>query len=373
VSATDSYKVLVTDDSAVIRGLITRILEADPEIKVVASAADGQMATNTLKRMKSAGTRVDVAVLDIEMPVMDGLTAIPRLLEVDPELRIVMASTLTLQNASASLKALAAGAADYVAKPTSTSAIHGTDAFKREIVAKVKALGQAARRQRGEASPAARDVPAQARESKPAKALYSGPVSLRRSVQLPPSVIAIGSSTGGPQALSVLLASLPATLKLPILITQHMPATFTTILAQHLAKVSGRPAAEAVDGEAVQPGRIYVAPGDHHMLPESDGDGARLRLTRDPPENFCRPAVDPMFRAAAKVWGARTLGIVLTGMGQDGLVGGRAIADAGGILAAQDEATSVVWGMPGAVATAGLCSDVLPLPELAAWLRRRLG
>jgi two-component system chemotaxis response regulator CheB len=189
-----------------------------------------------------------------------------------------------------------------------------------------------------------------------------------------PEVIAIGSSTGGPQALQRLLQNLPAGLKLPILITQHMPPAFTTILAQHLARASGVPAAEGVDGEPVLPGRIYVAPGDYHMLPERGADGGvTLRLTKDPPENYCRPAVDPMFRAVARTWGARSLAVVLTGMGQDGLAGGRVLIEAGATLGAQDEATSVVWGMPGAVATAALCAAVLPLDELSQWMRRRAG
>jgi two-component system chemotaxis response regulator CheB len=384
VSASDAYRVLVTDDSAVIRGLITRILEADPEIKVVGSAADGQMAVNALKRFKASGTGIDVAVLDIEMPVMDGLTAIPKLLEIEPGLRIVMASTLTLQNASASLKALAAGAADYIAKPTTTTAINGTDSFKRELVEKVKALANSARKGRGDALPdpskpatiilAGPKSPPTANGAggtKP-KSLFKGPVILRKAPQLPPSAVLIGSSTGGPQALAVLLNALPQNIRVPILVTQHMPPTFTTILAQHLTKSSGVPAAEAVDKDVVLPGRIYVAPGDFHMLPEQDGDAVRIRLNKEAPENFCRPSVDPMFRAASRVWGARTLAIVLTGMGQDGLAGGKVLTDVGGTLVAQDEATSVVWGMPGAVATAGLCSEVLPLPELASWMRRRL-
>ena len=384
MSRTDAYQVIVTDDSAVIRGLITRILESDPEIKVVSSAADGQMAINTLKRLAGVGTFVDAMVLDIEMPGMDGLTAIPKLLEVDPQLKIVMASTLTLQNASASLKALALGASDYVPKPTTTTAINGTDAFKREIVAKVKTLGAIARDGRGRGRPSAREGdadPASVGRGRPAarsapvaaRQAPASAISLRRGVELPAAAIVIGSSTGGPQALSALLEKLPAGLRLPILITQHMPPTFTTILAQHVAKASGVPAAEAVDGEPVQGGRIYVAPGDFHMIPVSENGVVRLRLTKDAPENFCRPSVDPMFRAAARIWGGRVIAVVLTGMGQDGLAGGQVLVEAGATLVAQDEATSVVWGIPGAVAMAGICSEVLPLSELSRWLRRRLG
>ncbi len=386
MSEIDVYRVMVTDDSAVIRGLITRILEADPAIKVVGSASDGRMAVNTMKRLAGEGTPVDAMVLDIEMPGMDGLAAIPRLLEADPHLKIIMASTLTLQNASASLRALALGASDYVPKPTSTGAINGTDAFKRELVQKVKTLGGIGRDARRETRPTAqgagrvpapaagvRSAPAAPKLSNANRTTPSRAIALRRGIELPPAVIVIGSSTGGPQALSVLLDKLPADLGLPILITQHMPPTFTTILAQHLAKSSGVPAAEAVDGEPVRGGRIYVAPGDFHMVPVAEPDGVRLRLTKEAPENFCRPSVDPMFRGAAQVWGGRVAGIVLTGMGQDGLAGGQALVEAGGTLLAQDEKTSVVWGMPGAVAMGGLCTAVLPLPDLARWLRLRLG
>lgn len=386
MSELDAYRVMVTDDSAVIRGLITRILETDPNIKVVGSASDGRMAINTVRRLAGEGKPVDAMVLDIEMPGMDGLTAIPRLLEADPHLKIVMASTLTIQNASASLKALALGASDYVPKPTSTSAINGTDAFKRELVQKVKTLGGIGRDARGGARPTvqsaewvpaaatgARSVPDTAKLSSPNRTTPSQAIVLRRGIELPPAVIAIGSSTGGPQALAALLDKLPAGFGLPILITQHMPPTFTTILAQHLAKSSGVPAAEAVDGEPVRGGRIYVAPGDFHMVPVAEPDGVRLRLTKEAPENFCRPSVDTMFRGVARVWGGRVAGIVLTGMGQDGLAGGRALIEAGGTLLAQDEKTSVVWGMPGAVAMGGLCTAVLPLPDLARWLRLRLG
>jgi two-component system chemotaxis response regulator CheB len=378
-AATAPYRVMVVDDSAVIRGLIARILESDPTIKVVATASDGLMAVNSLRNQYGGDSSPEAMVLDIEMPRMDGLTAIPKLLEVDPRLKIVMASTLTVQNAEASLKALAAGAADYVAKPTSTGAIIGTDSFKQEIVQKVKALAQARRALDGADPPRPATEPGRSEPRRRFAALPRapapprGPIVLRQPGVAAAEVIAIGSSTGGPQALQKLLANLPADLKLPILITQHMPPTFTTILAQHLARASGLPCAEGVDGEPVRPGRIYLAPGDFHMLPERRQDGIALRLSKDAPENFCRPAVDPMFRAVARTWGARSMALMLTGMGHDGLAGSRVLIEAGATLAAQDEATSVVWGMPGAVANAGLCAAVLPLPELGQWMRRRAG
>jgi two-component system chemotaxis response regulator CheB len=367
-SVAGPIRILVVDDSAVIRGLITRLLESDPELAVVGSVGNGQQAIATLRR-----TNIDVVVLDIEMPVMDGLTALPLMLEAAPHARIIMASTLTKRNAQISLKALQAGAADYVAKPTSTAEIHAAQDFRRELVEKVKALGAAGRKRRVDRGETAttdlpfRPVPGAARPAR------SGAVALRPAAQRPPEIIAIGSSTGGPQALMTALAKFPASIRLPIVITQHMPATFTSILAEHLGRASGWPTAEAVEGEPVRAGRIYVAPGDFHMKVATENGARVIRLTKEPPENFCRPAVDPMFRSVAQAYGAGVLAVVLTGMGSDGAKGARAIVDAGGAVIAQDEATSVVWGMPGSAANAGVCSAVLPLPELTTYLRRVWG
>ena len=359
-------RVLVVDDSAVIRGLITRLLEADAGIAVVGSVANGQMAVATLKR-----TAVDVVVLDIEMPVMDGLTALPLILKEAPDAKVIMASTLTKRNAQISLKALSAGASDYVAKPTSTGEIKGGDEFRRELVEKVKALGAASRRARVQKGIAAdEELPFRPR---PERAEPPRAIKLRPAGQRAPEVIAVGSSTGGPQALMKALASLPRTMRMPVLVTQHMPATFTSILAEHLARASGLHAAEAVDGEGIRPARIYVAPGDFHMTAVVE-DGQRvIRLTKEPPENYCRPSVDPMFRSLAQAYGAGVLGLILTGMGSDGVKGARSVVDAGGTVIAQDEATSVVWGMPGAAAAAGVCSAVLPITDIALYLRRLAG
>jgi len=355
-------RVMIVDDSAVIRGLLTRTLEADPDIAVVASVGNGQMAISSLSRADT-----DVIVLDIEMPVMDGLTALPQLLKTSPDVKVIVASTLTQKNAQISLKALSAGASDYVAKPSSSQLNAAAD-FKRELVDKVKALGRARRgaRQRslGTAGPAAKtDLPFRPPVSKTPTG--PAPIVLRTPSRVPPSVIAIGSSTGGPQALFTVLGALPASLQLPILITQHMPPTFTTILAQHLSRVANRPAAEAVDGEAIKPGHIYLAPGDFHMRVEASGTDRVLRLSKDPPENFCRPAVDPMLRSIAQVYGPAVLTVILTGMGSDGAKGGQTIVAAGGTVLAQDEPTSVVWGMPGAAAAAGICSGILSLSDIA--------
>ena len=353
------YRVMLCDDSAVVRGIIRRILEADPNVKIVATAANGAIAVELLRH-----TPADVVVLDIEMPVLDGLAALPRLLAVQPRVKIIMASTLTVRNAAITMRALAAGAADYIAKPTTATEISSAGDFRRELLEKVKALGAAARTgaSTGEISP-------HPVHGKASSALFA----LCRPSSAPPRVLAIGSSTGGPQALFTLLSALRPDFALPILITQHMPKTFTGILADHLATACGRPAREGQDDERIQPGRIYVAPGDYHMELARREDGVAIRLSKGPPENYCRPSVDPMFRAVAAVYGEAALGCILTGMGQDGRLGGQAVIAAGGTIIAQDEASSVVWGMPGAAATAGICSAVLPLADLAPRIRKLAG
>lgn len=358
----NTLRVMVVDDSAVIRGLLRRTLEADPDITVVSSVGNGQFAVDTLKRQPA-----DVVVLDIEMPVMDGLTALPKLLEIDPDLKVIMASTLTLRNADVSMKALEAGAADYIAKPTSKTEMHGSDNFGRELAEKVKALGRARRGKPSAPGVRPEVKPATEKAEKAASAPPAGSaIQLRAPSKAAPRLLAIGSSTGGPQALQTLISGLTGDLDLPILITQHMPPTFTKILAEHLAKAGNRSAGEAEDGESIQRGRIYVAPGDYHMVVERNGADAVLRLNKEPAENYCRPAVDPMLRSVAKVYGPYALAVILTGMGQDGMVGAGAVVEAGGTVLAQDEATSVVWGMPGVTAMAGLCSAVVPLPRMAS-------
>lgn len=337
--AAPAVRVMICDDSAVIRGALSRMLEADPAVQVVARVANGQMALDELKR-----TPVDVVVLDIEMPVMDGMTALPLLLRADPELKVIMASTLTTRGADIALHALRLGASDYVPKP---SAVTGDEPFRRELLAKIKGLGRMRRRV---AKPAARDVAG---------------LRLRPATAIAPKLLAIGSSTGGPQALFALVRGLGNILSVPVVMTQHMPPTFTPILAEHISKLGGLPCAEAKQGEMLTPGRIYLAPGDRHLLVNAARNGLQACLSSDPPENFCRPSVDPMLRSAAASCDGRVLVAMLTGMGQDGLAGTRRVIEAGGNAVAQDEATSVVWGMPGAVAQAGLCHAVLPLPRIA--------
>jgi len=355
---------MVVDDSAVIRGLLTRTLEADPDITIVASVGNGQMAISAITRQDT-----DVVILDIEMPVMDGLTALPKILAVAPDAKVIVASTLTQKNAQISLKAMSAGAADYLAKPSS-SELNAATAFKRELIEKVKALGDVRRRRRASVPKPATAEELPFRPVAPARPVAPPAIVLRAASSMRPSVIAIGSSTGGPQALLAVLSALPATVQLPIFITQHMPPTFTTILAQHLSRASGRQAAEGVDGEAVVPGRIYLAPGDFHMKVEARGAARVIRLLKDPPENFCRPAVDPMLRSLSEIYGPGVLCAILTGMGADGTKGGEAVIAAGGTVIAQDEATSVVWGMPGAAAAAGICSAILPISHIAPHIGR---
>lgn len=377
---------MVVDDSAVIRGLITRMLEGDPEITVVASVGNGQLAVNQLERHPKS---IDVIILDIEMPVMDGLTALPLLLKADPDIKVIMASTLTKRNAEISLRALSAGATEYVPKPSTAREISGSENdFKRELLDKVKNLGAIHRRMTGKpiaarpapaakpTMPSAPGAPRPAPGTKPAEPgtlqrwerRHQDDVVLRQAGTIRPDILAVGSSTGGPQALFDFFKALPKTLGLPVVLTQHMPATFTAILAEHITRMSGWPCAEAKDGDLVEVGKILLAPGDFHMTVVQKGPQRVISLNQDPPENFCRPAVDPMLRSVVKVYGPRVFTVILTGMGNDGEKGSHHVINAGGTVIAQDEKSSVVWGMPGAVATAGLCSAVLPVSELAGYV-----
>lgn len=345
-------RVMVVDDSAVVRGLIVRILEDDPSIEIAATCSNGMLAVQQAARIKP-----DVVILDVEMPVMDGLTALPKLLEVDPSMRIIMASTLTQRNARVSMDALERGAADYLPKPT-TSGVAASNDFRRELLQKVVALGH---------HPAQPRVPVRPAAAFKSSLFPAGSgFKLRASRPSQPQVLVIGSSTGGPQALMTLLAKLPPVIDVPILVAQHMPATFTAILAQHIARASGRPCAEAAHNKVLRAGSIYLAPGDYHLETARAGTALVAHLTQAPPENFCRPSVNPLFRSAARLFGANVCAVMLTGMGSDGLDGTRQLAEAGAPVIAQDEASCVVWGMPGAIATGGLCTAVLPLTEIAA-------
>jgi two-component system chemotaxis response regulator CheB len=347
-------RVMLVDDSAVIRGVLSRWFLSEPDIVIAASVRTGREAIDQMLRADP-----DVVVLDIEMPELDGLSALPQLLRLKPDVAIVMASTLTRRNAEISMKALALGASDYIPKPESLSGgASNAETFRRDLIDKVRALGTRRRvrlRQRSAVAPVVSGV------RTVAPAFTTRPF---RTVR--PQALVIGSSTGGPQALMNLMASLgPVIARYPVLITQHMPATFTALLAEHLARVSGFPGAEARDGEAVAAGRFYVAPGGRHMRVVRQAGAAAIALDDAPPVNFCRPAVDPLFRSAAEVWRDSVAALILTGMGSDGALGAKAIADAGGTVLAQDEASSVVWGMPGAAVHLGVCAAVLPLAEIA--------
>jgi two-component system, chemotaxis family, protein-glutamate methylesterase/glutaminase len=351
---------MVVDDSAVIRGLISRWIASEPDMVVAASLRTGLDAVNQIERVNP-----DVAVLDIEMPDLDGISALPLLLAKKRDLIIIMASTLTRRNAEISFKALALGASDYIPKPESTREASAADTFHHDLIRKIRSLGAKVRR----SSPLSSPPLAAARE--PLSRPLPAPVQLHRLGTQAPRALLIGSSTGGPQALMTLVTELgPVIDRFPVLITQHMPPTFTTILAEHLARSSHRPAHEAIDGEIVKAGRIYLAPGGRHMRVVRHGSDTVIALDDGPPVNFCKPAVDPLFTSAIDVWHSGVLALVLTGMGSDGMRGGREIVAAGGSVIAQDEATSVVWGMPGAAANAGICAAVLPLNQIAPKLIR---
>jgi two-component system chemotaxis response regulator CheB len=307
------------------------------------------------------------------MPDLDGISALPQLLSKKRDLIIIMASTLTRRNAEISFKALSLGASDYIPKPESTREATAAETFRHDLIQKVRHLGAKVRRA---ATPSTASPSLAPSLDRPREAAARPQVAQPQLTRLPfstlaPRVLLIGSSTGGPQALMALVAEIgPVIDRFPVLITQHMPPTFTTILAEHLARSSHRPAHEAMDGEIVKPGTIYLAPGGRHMRVVRHGKDAAIALDDGPPVNFCKPAVDPMFTSAIDVWQGGTLSVILTGMGSDGVRGGKDIIAAGGSVIAQDEATSVVWGMPGAAANAGICAAVLPLNQIAPKLVR---
>jgi two-component system chemotaxis response regulator CheB len=350
-------RVMIVDDSAVVRGLVSRWLDEEPGIEVVARHANGKLAVADVAR-----SAPDLVLLDVEMPVMDGLEALPLLLDAKPGVRVLMVSTLTKRNAEISFKALALGAIDYLPKPDSNSALTLSSDFRGEVVRKIKALGRLRPYSARRSNVGAPEVLADTAfvERHPKLAFSYRPFSL-----VPPRAIAIGSSTGGPQVLVNMLGALsPALSRVPVLIAQHMPPVFTAILAERLTKATGREAKEGENGEPVKPGTIYVAPGGHHMTVLRPTSPV-LRIGSEPPVHFCRPAVDPLFRSVADTFGPAALGIVLTGMGHDGAAGARRIADAGGSVIAQDEDSSVVWGMPSAVASVGACAALLPPQGIA--------
>jgi two-component system chemotaxis response regulator CheB len=345
----DLIRVMIVDDAIVVRGMLVRWIEAEAGLQVVASLRSGREAIEQMER-----TNPDVVILDVDMPDIDGITALPLLFEKKRDLVVIMSSTLTRRNAEVSLRALSLGAADYIPKPESNREIANSTSFRRDLIEKIRALG-ARRKQRLDS---ARALP------------WAVPTfKLRRLPSVPPRILLIGASTGGPQALGDIVGRIGGVIdQAPVLITQHMPPTFTTILAEILERASGRPVHEAVDGEALRAGTIYVAPGGRHLRVIRRDGVPSVALDDGPQINFCKPAVDPMFSSAAEIWGSWNLALVLTGMGSDGTRGAADIVAAGGNVIAQDEETSVVWGMPGSVSKAGLCSAVLPVDQIAAKL-----
>jgi two-component system chemotaxis response regulator CheB len=349
--------VLVCDDSATIRGILTATLSADPELKVVGTAADGQACLDAIP-----ATSPDLVLLDVEMPVMDGLTTLREIRRRFGRLPVVMFSSLTERGAKATVDALLAGANDYVAKPAGLDAQAVAERIRAEVAGRIKALVP-----RGTAGGAAATGRASAARG---AAVPASPPRPDRAARIQGVVIAV--STGGPTALAEVLPAFVPEARVPIVIVQHMPAFFTAHLAERLAKVSGLPVREATEGEIVRPGEALLAPGGRHLELVGDPWQPRVRLTDAPPENSCRPSADVLFRSAVKLWGSGTLGIVLTGMGRDGLAGCRAIVAVGGGVIAQDEFSSVVWGMPGEVVRAGLADAVLPLSQLGVEVALRL-
>jgi two-component system, chemotaxis family, protein-glutamate methylesterase/glutaminase len=352
-------RVMIVDDAVVVRGLMARWFQEAGGIEVASTHRSGAEAVAAVGRI-----RPDVIVLDIEMPDMDGVTALPLLLKTAPETVVIIASTLTTRNAEISLRCLSLGAIDYIAKPSTNRDVTFSADFRREVIDKVKTLGA-----RGRPRPALRPlrpVGGTAPEHSAPQRRPAGPIHLRPMVKVRPGVLLIGASTGGPHAVTELLKlTRPALQRLPIFIAQHMPPMFTAMFAQHLRRTLSIDAAEGQHGEPVETGRIYVAPGGRHLRIERSGAGLRVAIDDAAPVNFCRPSVDVTFQSAAKACGASALGVMLTGMGADGASGAAGIVQAGGNLLAQDEASSTVWGMPGAVARLGLCAAVEPVPKLA--------
>lgn len=356
----DPVRVMLCDDSPTVRSALARVLEAHPGIKIVSRVGDGQQAVAAFASLPWAG-RPHVVLLDLEMPVMDGMTALPLLLKQEPRPAIIVASALTQKGASATMAALRAGAADYVPKPGAAGGGLADPVFQAELLAKVKGWARVGRRAGLSAASATAPASAMGRLMVPRPGALMPIRGLR--------AIGIGCSTGGPQALTTLLRGLTRPLRVPVIVVQHMPAGFTAMLADHLHRIGGLGCAEARDGETLLPGRLYLAPGDRHLLVDAgSGGGLIARLNEGPPENFCRPAVDPMLRSLSVASGGALLAVIMTGMGQDGLAGCQAVVAAGGAVLAQDEASSVVWGMPGAVARAGLAGALLPPEALAEQL-----
>ena len=367
-------RILIVDDSAVMRSLLRSVIASAPGLEIAGVAADGQSALASVETL-----RPDLVLLDVEMPVMDGLATLRQMRTRGHRMPVIMCSSLTRRGARVTIEALAAGAVDYVTKPAGQNGpAEAIQTLSQDLIPKIRALTGVAQAQPvttllpfltvAGAPPFPRSLTQRAADGLP------HPTPPPASAQ--PALVVIGVSTGGPAALDVLLPALPAVFPLPVLIVQHMPDLFTQLLAERLNQTCRLRVTQAAEGDEVRPGTVHIARGNWHMevLAASHiGLPPTLHLTQRPPENHCRPAVDVLFRTAAAVYGSSVLAVVLTGMGTDGLLGSRVIRERGGIVLAQDQATSAVWGMPGAVSNAGLANRVLPLPVIAHEVRRLAG
>jgi two-component system chemotaxis response regulator CheB len=357
---------MVVDDVSIIRRLVQDALATDPEISVVGTAANGRDALE-----KIPVVRPDLLVLDYEMPEMDGLETLVEVRKHHPGIRVVIFSSYTRHGAKVTLDALWFGADDYVTKARADNLAAATDLVRTQLVPKIKAL--CSRGSAGAIAPAALAAAAASPPSAPPAS--AGAPAARGARQRSPSratVVAIGASTGGPKALAQLVEKIPPDFPAPILIVQHMPPLFTKYLAERLATRSPWRCAEGIDGALLEPGTVWVAPGDLHMTVERTGAETRIRLSNEPPVHSCRPAVDPLFRSIAEAYGAGALAVVLTGMGHDGVQGSRRVREAGGQVLAQDEASSVVWGMPGIVVREGIADFVGTPEEIAVEIAQRV-
>jgi two-component system, chemotaxis family, protein-glutamate methylesterase/glutaminase len=360
-------RVLVVDDSVVVRRLIVDALGGAPDIEVAGTAANGLLAQAKIDQLKP-----DVVTMDIEMPQMNGIEAVKELRKRHPRLPVIMFSTLSAAGASATLEALAAGATDYVTKPSNVGSIAESIAAVREqMVPKIHALAGRPRPAGPPSRPAAAPV-----ATRPLTAARTPAAPIRPAARRGPQgridLIAVGCSTGGPDALTKVLMGLTGDLPVPMVVTQHMPPVFTRMFAERLDRSTPLHVVEAGEGMELAPGTVYIAPGDKHLVLHRRGTATVTQLSGAPPENSCRPAVDVMFRSVAQLYGASAFAVVLTGMGHDGRGGAKVLRDGGAEILAQDEQSSVVWGMPGAVVGAGLADEVLPLDRIASGLITRL-
>ena len=345
-------RVLIVDDAVVMRRLVSSVLEEDAELEVAGVAANGRLALAKIPQCNP-----DVVTLDIEMPEMDGLQTVSEIRKLYPKLPIIMFSTLTTRGASQTLEALARGANDYVAKPANVGNVSdGIESLRNELIPKLKACCRTTL-----AKPQFENQPKQVRPPLP---VGDRPVKPVRNANHG-AVLAIGTSTGGPNALNVVVPALPADIGVPVVIVQHMPPIFTAMLAERLTGCSRIPVHEATQGQKIEAGHAYIAPGGKHLEVVQSKGGITAHLHEGPPENSCRPAVDVLFRSVAQVYGAGALGVVLTGMGQDGMRGSESLREAGGRVIVQDQASSVVWGMPGSVANAGMADEIVSLEKMA--------